>query len=359
MMAASMGRLKLAVQPIIADQIIKDGMTARIAFSSATPLPRVEVILVVEDELKTDIAGVEIFGELVDPEKWRLEITDLPTPRVENVVRKGRNLFEGYQRGLAIASPDQRARIASDPDFRRARELAGDRTIVGEANLGNIFLIMKFFATKLPAGHIVEFGSYKGGSAIFMAALAERFLPAAQVIGFDTFAGMPQTDQVVDEHRAGDFASVDLDELHQYVERIGLKNLSFVKGRFESSAHSSLEKLKSVIFCHIDCDIRSSIEYAYGAARRYMAPGGYWVFDDLLVASCLGAAEAVEDLLTRRDGLNSEQLFPHCVYRQPYAKTSRAAQANRSLASFAKKLVARQPGLSGGRLVETRENLVG
>jgi hypothetical protein len=46
-----------------------------------------------------------------------------------------------------------------------------------------------------------------------------------------------------------------------------------------------------------------------------MIPGGYLVFDDATVSSCLGATEAVEDLLIRRDGLNSEQIFPHFVFR--------------------------------------------
>ena len=35
-----------------------------------------------------------------------------------------------------------------------------------------------------------------------------------------------------------------------------------------------------------------------------MVNGGYVVFDDAAVSSCLGATEAVEDLVIRRDGLN-------------------------------------------------------
>jgi hypothetical protein len=35
-----------------------------------------------------------------------------------------------------------------------------------------------------------------------------------------------------------------------------------------------------------------------------------------MVFDCIGAAEAM-DLLIRRDGLNSEQVFPHYVFRQP------------------------------------------
>jgi hypothetical protein len=47
-----------------------------------------------------------------------------------------------------------------------------------------------------------------------------------------------------------------------------------------------------------------------------MVSDDYWMFDDRIVSDCLGAAEAMEELI-RRDGLNSEQVFPHYVYRQP------------------------------------------
>ncbi len=46
-----------------------------------------------------------------------------------------------------------------------------------------------------------------------------------------------------------------------------------------------------------------------------MVEGGYIVFDDATLSSCLGATEVVEDLVIRRDGLNSEQIFPHFVFR--------------------------------------------
>ena len=47
--------------------------------------------------------------------------------------------------------------------------------------------------------------------------------------------------------------------------------------------------------------------------------GGYYVFDDATVSSCIGATEVVEDLVIRRDGLNSEQIYPHFVFRAPGA----------------------------------------
>jgi hypothetical protein len=108
---------------------------------------------------------VEICGVLADSasELRHLSISDLPDPQVENSVRKGRNLYEGYQRGVGLAFSGLGARIGLDPDFCHARALAGSRTIIGDASLANIFLIFKFFLPRLPVGHIVEFGSYKGG----------------------------------------------------------------------------------------------------------------------------------------------------------------------------------------------------
>ena len=317
-MDACAGQAVLAKQRITAGEIFNHGMKASIKFSCPTQLGGVEVRLIVDGELTTGIASMEILGEVVDPEKWTMEIADLPKPRVENAIRKGRNLYEGYQRGIGLGSPHTRARVQWDADFRRARELAGKRTIVGEPKLANIFLLIKFFLPKLSFGHIAEFGCYKGGSAIFMAALAERFLPGAHVIGFDTFTGMPETDPSVDEHRPGGFADVDLSELRRYAEQIGLENLRFVQGRFAETARSALAEQGKIVLCHIDSDIRSSVEYAYNTVKPHMTPGGYWVFDDLLVADCLGAQEAVEDLLIRRDGLNSEQNSPHYVFREPY-----------------------------------------
>jgi hypothetical protein len=46
-----------------------------------------------------------------------------------------------------------------------------------------------------------------------------------------------------------------------------------------------------------------------------MDEGGYWVFDDGHISSCLGATEAIEELVIRRDRRHSEQIFPHFVFR--------------------------------------------
>jgi hypothetical protein len=312
------GRDVLAEQTVTAEEILARDMTAAIRFSSSQRLLNVEVRLSCDNGFAATLRSVEISGELPHPPP-RLEISDLPPVPVANRIRGGRNPYDGYQRGVGLAG-NLEEKITTDPDFHHARELAGDRTIVGNANLCNIFLLFKFYLPRLPSAHIVEFGSYRGGSAIFMSALARQFLPGTRVLAFDTFCGMPITDDAIDLHRTGDFDDVDLPELRRYVENIGLKNLEFVQGRFEDTAPEKLRKIGRVSFCHIDCDIRTAVECAYAVTKPYMIPGGYWVFDDPLQATCLGAMEAVEDLLIRRDGLNAEQVSPHLVFREPFEK---------------------------------------
>jgi hypothetical protein len=110
---------------------------------------------------------------------------------------------------------------------------------------------------------------------------------------------------------------VDLAELRAYAAKLGLDNLHFVEGLFEETASAALDRFGPVALSHIDCDIRSAVAYSYDISKPHMVRGGYWILDDPLESSCLGALEAVEELLIQRDGLHAEQAFPHLVFRAP------------------------------------------
>lgn len=230
-------------------------------------------------------------------------------------LRKGRNVYEGYQRGWGLQFGGLREAIVADPLYQEAIGLATGRTIMMESNRMNIFLIMRFFLQNIARGHIVEFGSYLGGNAIFMAHVAKKLHPGMKVFALDTFEGMPATDKNVDAHNKGDFSGVNLDELRSYAAGIGLDNLEFVKGYFEDTAPGVLQRAGKIALAHIDCDILPSVQYSYEAVKSHMVEGGYIVLDDATMSSCIGATEAVEDLVIRRDGLNSEQIYPHFVFR--------------------------------------------
>ncbi len=239
-------------------------------------------------------------------------------PEFKNIkkgIRKGRNIYEGYQRGWGLQHGDLIKEIENDNLYREAIELSRSRTIVREEHLMNIFLIMKFGLPKISQGDIIEFGSYTGGSAIFMAQLTKRLHPNIKVYALDTFTGMPETDKSIDAHNQADFNNVNLQELRNYAKEIGLDNLEFHQGMFEDTAISILKKAKNISLSHIDCDIYSAVAFSYEAVKNYMVPGGYVVFDDACISSCIGATEAVEEYLIKKDQLHSEQIYPHFVFR--------------------------------------------
>jgi hypothetical protein len=230
-------------------------------------------------------------------------------------VRKGRNVKEGYQRGWGLQYGGLIEKVLNDPLYREAFAVAGDRTIVGQENRMNIFLLLRFFLDKIPFGHIIEYGAYRGGNAIFMAYVVQKLYPGMRVYALDSFEGMPLTDHNIDAHAAGEFSDIDFERLQARVVELKLYNLVLVKGLFEDTNDGVMADAGKFSLAHIDCDIASAVRYSYEGVKPFMVNGGYVVFDDANVSSCMGATEVVEDLLIRRDGLNSEQIWPHFVFR--------------------------------------------
>ena len=237
--------------------------------------------------------------------------------------RKGRDVYGGYFRGCGLRFGNLGDLCLADPIFTKAYELAvapapngKPRTVVSQINLANIYAIMKLSLSRHPIpGHIVEYGSLRGGSAIFMAYAAQHLLPGTRVISFDTFAGFPDTDPTIDIYGKGSFEAVDIGELRAYVAANGLDNLSFVEGAFADTLPKALPDIARVALMHVDCDIYDGVIDSYELTKPYFSPNAYLIFDDPLVPTCIGAFEAVEELLVRRDGLHAEQIYPHLVYR--------------------------------------------
>jgi hypothetical protein len=231
-------------------------------------------------------------------------------------IRKGRNVQDGYSRGVGLQFGKLAEAILRDPVYQEAVGLAHGRTIVAEHNRMNLFLILRAFLQDVP-GDIIEFGSYKGGNAIFLASVLKQLHPGRRIYSLDTFEGMPETDLTVDAHRLGDFKDVDLEELRGYAAKKGLDNLEFVKGLFQDTAEGVLRRSNGIALSHIDCDIYTAVVYSYEVTNPYMAKGGYIALDDACFSSCIGATEAVEEYMIRRDGLHAEQIYPHFVFRAP------------------------------------------
>jgi hypothetical protein len=229
--------------------------------------------------------------------------------------RQGRNVREGYERGFGLQFGKLREEILAEPLFHEARQAAGDRSVMSDGNCLNMYLLLTRYLKPYAHGDILEFGSYRAGNAIFMAYIVQKLYPGMTVYALDTFGGMPPTDKAIDLHSAGDFGDANFEEVRRFVESRGVPNLKLVRGLFEETTPGVLARSRPMALAHIDADIKSACAYAYDAVKPRMLPGGYIVFDDALFSSCLGATEVVEDLVIRRDGLNSEQVYPQFVFR--------------------------------------------
>jgi hypothetical protein len=253
---------------------------------------------------------------LFDPEGYPL--------RVDH----GRDIGAGYLRGWGLEFGEMyESRVERDPVFRGALEYAKRRgTLVTRHKLANLFLILKYGWTGLD-GDIFEFGSYRGGSAAFIAYVVRGLGRRARVYACDTFEGLPATDQARDLHSAGDFGDADLPGFRSFIRSEGLQDVLLpVVGLFEHALPPILEARPTMALVHIDCDIYGPIRYLLGACEPFYESDAYLVFDDPLFSSCIGAFDAMAEHLLRERALLPEQVYPHMVFR-PRGVTGRGASS--------------------------------
>lgn len=235
-------------------------------------------------------------------------------------IHLGRAIRLGHLRGWGIEYGSLKDEISRQPEFVEAMALARTRgSLLTPAKLMNLYLLLRYGLPQLEQGDIVEFGSYRGGSAIFMASLLRAFGSHARVYALDTYAGMPETDALRDLHRKGDFIDTSLEEFRAEVARQQLGAwVEPVQGVFDATFDALMQRSGGrIAIAHIDCDIYEGVRYAINASKPHMVPDGYMVFDDPLHGSCLGAMQAIEETLLHEDRLFAEQMYPHPVYRYP------------------------------------------
>lgn len=225
----------------------------------------------------------------------------------------GRNLRDGYTRALGLHFGNLKDFCIADQVFLEALQFARNLTSpVSEYELANLYLIIRFGMQKIKSGHIVEFGTHRGGSALFLSRLAKTYLPHANVYCFDSFVGMPET-SANDVHQRGDFSDRTEHEFMLMAQSHGLDNIVVVKGFFSDTVPGLIPD--DVALAHIDCDIYRAVADCYDGVKSKLVPRAYIAFDDPLFSSCIGAFDAVAEFVIKRDGLKVEQNWPNLIFR--------------------------------------------
>lgn len=231
----------------------------------------------------------------------------------------GRDIDAGHLRGWGLEFGGVfNDFLATDPVFQAALKASQDRgSVVTQHKLANLYLIIRY-AMPQDSADIHEFGSFSGGSAVFMGTVLKLLQRRAKVYAYDTYEGMPETDEIRDCHHKGDFANTGYAGLLSYIEDSGLgEHVETVKGEFTKTLPGILARGGKVALVHVDCDIYEPVKYVVRECMPAMSAGAHIVFDDPLHGSCLGAFDAVQELLIRELGLTAEQAYPHLVFRYP------------------------------------------
>lgn len=140
-----------------------------------------------------------------------------------------------------------------------------------------------------------ELGVYKGGTAGFLADLAAQFnksLPKHHLTVrlFDTFEGMPETNQRYDYHQLGDFSDTSLEAVQRALGEG--EHVSYHPGLIPET-FGGLENDR-LSFVHVDVDIYQSVLDGCEFVYQRLVPGGIIIFDDYGFPSCPGARKAVD-----------------------------------------------------------------
>jgi O-methyltransferase len=144
-------------------------------------------------------------------------------------------------------------------------------------------------ATAKVHGEIAEVGVYRGGSARLMCEVRGN----RAVYLFDTFEGLPSTDQLDSRFGAGQYAA-SLEKVRGYLA--GFPNVHIQKGLFPATSGPIADKRFS--FVHLDVDLyqptRDSLEFFYPRVN----PGGMFLIHDYLWAE--GVRKAVQEFFDTR-----------------------------------------------------------
>lgn len=140
-------------------------------------------------------------------------------------------------------------------------------------------------------GDVIEFGTFRGGSA----GVVLLNLGNGQTLHVcDSFEGMPETVAEDNFHKKGDFSHTGAGRVAYGLGKIS-GNFKMHKGFFRDTIPELVKENLTFSVAHIDADlyesVRESLEYCYPR----MTTGGIVIFDDYGAPTCLGARKAIDE----------------------------------------------------------------
>jgi len=183
----------------------------------------------------------------------------------------------------------------ADEDFMEIANVGAGLTLLSPDRMHVLYSTLRHVMQANLKGEVWECGTYRGGSAMVMAAYLKKNYIAQPLVLFDTFDGMPVTNKAIDEHNEGDFADTDYETVK--------KNLDYpfaevVKGFIPDTFKG--RELARISMAHIDVDIYNSVLACAEFIYPRLLCGGIMIFDDYGFPTCRGARKAVDEFFKNR-----------------------------------------------------------
>lgn len=189
----------------------------------------------------------------------------------------------------------QSVRLAPPEFYALASEVREDeRTLLGADRL---YVLWQAARNTAPLGlPSLEVGTFRGGSARFLAAALRHFAGEEREFhAVDTFEGHDASDISPYEraHEPGRFGEASFDDVRDYLT--GFPQLCVHRARFPDAADAYLPE--QVGLAHLDVDLYTPTAAALALLAERMPPGGIIVVDDFGGFKTPGILKAVEEFL--------------------------------------------------------------
>ncbi len=206
---------------------------------------------------------------------------------------QGRTL-KSFIKRLAVRTARQRGYqlsklIPFDPEMRASgRDWPGfGYTMVGLRRLDNIQACVEDVLRNNVPGDLLEAGVWRGGAAIFMKAVLDRYGVVDRAVWLaDSFAGLPKPNQSKYPADTGydlsdvGYLKVDLEEVKANFKRFGLldANVKFLEGWFSETLPNA--PIRRLAVLRLDADLYESTMDALAGLYHRVSAGGYVIIDD-------------------------------------------------------------------------------
>lgn len=187
------------------------------------------------------------------------------------------------------------------PDYQAALEqfdAAGVRFSLPPLRLQA--LVGAWWQSRAVPGVVIECGSYRGATGIFLALLGRIHGISQKVLLLDTFAGGPELSFYDTGRRQDEFALDDdpVGRIQQQASLLGVKDsIEIHQGLFSDTFASLSQRPLAFAFVHIDANLYQSTREACLYTIPQVAEGGIVVFDDYNGVCDLGARLAIDEYL--------------------------------------------------------------